>query len=356
MFFIAYFLAGMLPLDIAYDAMEHGFPEGKEFNQDLVERVLSAFTDSRSDCVFYPEVVAYLGSCHIWSVMQRLHHLERTRRRQGYDFSSHLREVGDITSSDLALQFLSIGFLVPEIGYECIFKKFSTKSPGVKISITELLQAIEDPGSLINRGPSSTRNVLKRFEAHSSSMGTPDRLLEKYDEALEIALEKAFNLFDVNHSGEVATSDLERIICCVGRKVDPVDLLDLINKLDPRDRGTIRGDPFMDVMLSYLRDNYDKYKAKSLSQMGEFFDRLDRNGDGTLDYAEFRHVLRSSGCSLTDVEVRSLLQLLDADMDGRVNYSEFMKIFSIMDDSKLAAKIPHNIQVGSILNLSLLID
>ena len=65
----------------------------------------------------------------------------------------------------------------------------------------------------------------------------------------------------------------------------------LIVKLDPRGKGEIEFNSFMDVLMKFFREKYDEFKEISLMNLKDYFDTLDINGDGSLDHNEFKHVM-----------------------------------------------------------------
>ncbi len=54
------------------------------------------------------------------------------------------------------------------------------------------------------------------------------------------------------------------------------------------------------------------------------FDKYDRDASGGIDSSEFRDMCYDLGHALSDAEYVLALQLLDANGDGRIEYSEFV--------------------------------
>lgn len=55
-----------------------------------------------------------------------------------------------------------------------------------------------------------------------------------------------------------------------------------------------------------------------------FFERLDENGDGVIDEAEFTRILSALDPSLTEEKLLELFEAADADDNGEVHYTEFI--------------------------------
>lgn len=60
--------------------------------------------------------------------------------------------------------------------------------------------------------------------------------------------------------------------------------------------------------------------------MKEAFRVFDRNGDGTVNAAELRHVLTHIGEKLDEEEVDDLLREADIDGEGLIKYADFVKV------------------------------
>merc|ERR1712072_478808 len=58
----------------------------------------------------------------------------------------------------------------------------------------------------------------------------------------------------------------------------------------------------------------------------EAFKGFDKDGNGFISAAELRHVMTNLGEKLTDEEVDEMLREADIDGDGQINYEEFVKM------------------------------
>jgi hypothetical protein len=63
-----------------------------------------------------------------------------------------------------------------------------------------------------------------------------------------------------------------------------------------------------------------------LSDLREMFERMDSDHSGCLSYDEFKQGLKNYGMDLSDIEVGSLLRLLDSNCDGELSLDEFSAI------------------------------
>ena len=56
------------------------------------------------------------------------------------------------------------------------------------------------------------------------------------------------------------------------------------------------------------------------------FRTLDKDGSGTIDTGEFKHLMTHIGDKLTEDEVMTIINAADQDGDGTLSYEEFVKI------------------------------
>ncbi|PKC60368.1 calmodulin [Rhizophagus irregularis] len=63
-----------------------------------------------------------------------------------------------------------------------------------------------------------------------------------------------------------------------------------------------------------------------LTMMAQAFKVFDKDGNGFISAAELRHVMTNLGEKLTDEEVDEMIREADVDGDGQINYEEFVKM------------------------------
>ncbi|XP_056022817.1 calmodulin-like isoform X4 [Ostrea edulis] len=73
----------------------------------------------------------------------------------------------------------------------------------------------------------------------------------------------------------------------------------------------------------------DNLSEEQIAEMREIFSLFDKDCDGYIDVRELGKVLRSMGMNPTEMEIEDLInQYRDID-DGKLNFSEVMKILAI---------------------------
>jgi len=129
-------------------------------------------------------------------------------------------------------------------------------------------------------------------------------------------IKEAFSLFDKNGDGTITTKELGTVMRSLGQNPTEAELCDMINEGDAKGHGTIYLSDFLTMMARKMKD------TDSEEEILEAFKVFDRDGNGFI--WEVRHVMTNLGGKLTDEEVDEITR--EADVDGQINYEEFVKM------------------------------
>ncbi|KAE9336693.1 hypothetical protein PR003_g12372, partial [Phytophthora rubi] len=191
------------------------------------------------------------------------------------------------------------------------------------------------------------------------------------------SIETAFYQYDEDGNGELDHEEFRHFMKRYGIvKNDDID--SLIRRLDTDGSGTISFEE-LSVIFNPLRAMNPGSTAEGISAMvatapEEIFDeeelesileierelaqrmahqtrdlrlafrKFDTNGNGLLEYKEFRSVLKSY--RLPEVEIRKVIRHLDRDVSGFIDYKEFIAGFGSFKDSGAAAGSPTQKKAG----------
>jgi len=312
-----------------------------------VQELYSAFQDKHSDNCYYPELLAYLGCCSLWNVLHRIHHLDLIRQKQGYHFQEHLmkhhRKGKKIDYSRLRELFQSIGILVPETGFEVIFKMYGGKSKCVDIE--KLTSAIENAAK---ESPEQAK-AIERVQAFSKiesdgKCEITQSLLQDYDARIIKAIQISFDIFDHSRHNEILAADLERVIQSVGFNPEINDILELLHKIDRKGTGMLEFNDFMINIMPYLRNLYHSAILLSEERLKNNFQKIDINGNGELSFEELKYALQGIGSTnmdarISDEECSAVISYLDCDNNRTLSWAEFRVIFKVMKDDNLMSEL-----------------
>lgn len=177
------------------------------------------------------------------------------------------------------------------------------------------------------------------------------------------SLEDAFCQYDEDGNGELDHDEFQCVMKRYGIASER-DIDTLIDALDADDSGTINLAEFSSIFhlgrLPQTRGQGGKLEeedelfnedelqavleierdlAKRIAQQSRdlrlAFRKFDQNGNGQLEYKEFRAVLKSF--RLPEMEIRKVIRHLDRDVSGFIDYKEFISGFSLSTDSSPTA-------------------
>ena len=72
-----------------------------------------------------------------------------------------------------------------------------------------------------------------------------------------------------------------------------------------------------------FRDFYKEYKTKHKNNrqaIENAFKLFDKNGNGFIEAAELKAILSKCGQQISDEEIQEMIDVADADKDGKINY------------------------------------
>jgi len=128
-------------------------------------------------------------------------------------------------------------------------------------------------------------------------------------------------LFDKQNSGRIPAQQIGTVVRSLRQSPTEEEVANIIQK-------HLKGQPFdlkqlMDIMADLMRN-----KPTDDTSVREAFGVFDREGHGFISAAELRHVMTNLGEKLTDQEVDELIQGLDIDREGMLQYEELVKMMT----------------------------
>jgi Ca2+-binding EF-hand superfamily protein len=314
-------------------------------------KLLGAFQDRSSDDVLYPELLSFLCCCSLWNVMFNLHLLDKIRRKQGYNFTSHLLKNSSREKLDrdkVAEIFLGIGILLSEVAMESIFSKYAT-SDDIHLNVTEFVKGLQAMDSTDGAAPHKrNRKELVTYAPTGDGdvCDVSEKILSEYDAKMLKAIALAFDMFDQNAADVIAALDIERVLSALGQQASPDEIQELLQQIDPKETNEVEYNVFMDAVVPFIRSKYPLTFALSEERLRKYFRTLDMKQDGTVSHNEFRYILGRVAEGIEPEEQEAMIEFLDTDENGSIDWDEFRALHVTTTDSAAMRRLPEPVRHG----------
>ncbi|CAH8273313.1 unnamed protein product [Arabidopsis lyrata] len=138
-------------------------------------------------------------------------------------------------------------------------------------------------------------------------------------------LKRVFQMFDKDGDGRITTKELNESLKNLGIIIPENELTQIIQKIDVNGDGCVDIEEFGELYKTIMVEDEDEVGEED---MKEAFNVFDRNGDGFITVDELKAVLSSLGLKQgkTLEECRKMIIQVDVDGDGRVDYKEFRQM------------------------------
>ena len=97
------------------------------------------------------------------------------------------------------------------------------------------------------------------------------------------------------------------------------ELLELLQEIDLEVNGEINFEKFVSMV------NRREYDVDTEEELLNAFKTFDKEGNGLINLNELKHVMLKVGKNLSESEIDEMLKDADIDMDGFINFEEFIR-------------------------------
>ncbi|KAJ0978026.1 hypothetical protein J5N97_013500 [Dioscorea zingiberensis] len=159
------------------------------------------------------------------------------------------------------------------------------------------------------------RSLLRRSRSAKSKAPSPSSPSSPSASRPANDLELVFKKFDSNGDGRISTSELANILESLGQTASDEELARMMAVADADGDGFISLTEFLDLMSA---DD-----ASALEDLRHAFAVFDTDRSGSISAEELATVLRSLGEGASVAQCRRMIDSVDRDGDGMVNFEEF---------------------------------
>ncbi|XP_049956907.1 troponin C, isoallergen Bla g 6.0101-like [Schistocerca serialis cubense] len=138
-------------------------------------------------------------------------------------------------------------------------------------------------------------------------------------------LKKAFDAFDHDKKGYITTDIVRTILDMLGLKLDADTLQDIIEEVDVDGSGQLEFEEFVILASRFLVEE----DAEAMQQeLREAFRLYDKEGNGYITTGVLREILRELDDKITEEELDMMIEEIDSDGSGTVDFDEFMEVMT----------------------------
>ncbi|KAL4237663.1 Calmodulin-2 [Mactra antiquata] len=132
-------------------------------------------------------------------------------------------------------------------------------------------------------------------------------------------LKESFSMFDKNGNGTIVSKELGTVMRSLGLSPTEADIKELLTK-DGRDGN--RPVDFSEFLIMVGPKVLEQPDPET--ELRNAFLVFDKEQTGYIRSEQLRHVMTNLGETLTDDEVNEMLQTVNIDEEGKVNYEDFV--------------------------------
>jgi Ca2+-binding EF-hand superfamily protein len=232
------------------------------------------------------------------------------------------------------------------------------------VNFSAFLESTDARGGQVRKPSQDSRDGGRRPQSRdggaAKSAGGENRSLDKvlqdlrdlvqnaYDQGVEYHV--SFEHFDGNYSGMIDEHEFQEGMERLGYPLSDVESRELFDKFGAAETGgkihyrqflrTVLGDSHhntrLDSVANKLRTEIVRLAGAGgkggTFDLAKVFKGFDTDGDGNISLMEFRNGINSLGMSLSDSEVRALMEFFDKTGDGTISYGEFIDFAKILPE------------------------
>ncbi|XP_053664060.1 troponin C-like [Anopheles marshallii] len=138
-------------------------------------------------------------------------------------------------------------------------------------------------------------------------------------------LQKAFNSFDREKTGSISSDMVAEILRLMGQPFNSKILEEMIEEVDEDKSGQIEFAEFVTLAAKFIVEEDEEALQKELR---EAFRLYDKEGNGFIPTTCLREILRELDDQLTDEDLDMMIEEIDSDGSGTVDFDEFMEMMT----------------------------
>ena len=128
-----------------------------------------------------------------------------------------------------------------------------------------------------------------------------------------------FDMHDSNKDGNVNSLELANILKAINIGISDEEIKEIMTEIDLEGNGEINYEEFISILNRREKD------VDTEEELLKAFKAFDKEGNGLININELKNIMLTVGNNLSESEINDMLTEADTDMDGFINYEEFIR-------------------------------
>uniref|UniRef100_A0A1B6C7M9 EF-hand domain-containing protein n=1 Tax=Clastoptera arizonana TaxID=38151 RepID=A0A1B6C7M9_9HEMI len=144
-------------------------------------------------------------------------------------------------------------------------------------------------------------------------------------------LKRAFDAF-AQDKGYIEANMVGTILQMLGTEVSDKQLQEIITEVDADGSGQLEFEEFVTLAATFLTEEEHQDAAAMQEELREAFRLYDKEGNGYITTEVLREILKELDDKITAEDLDSMIEEIDSDGSGTVDFDEFMEVMTGGDD------------------------
>jgi Ca2+-binding EF-hand superfamily protein len=306
---------------------------GFQLDDDAITKIMVAVDTNRDGVIQYDEFCNAINMLIAELHSNEMPAFETVSTTELTSYLQRLFKIGDV-NGDGVLQPEEFEGLLRKSGFQFgnemiskIMDAADVNQDGV-IQYNEFVPAILALVRNTNTAPAapSAKAIASEVAAMPSLSQVPPAQLERY-------MQRLFKIGDKDNNGSLDALEVRDLLRKSGFNLDNQTIARIMVGSDTNKDGVIQYSEFCRAVRSLHSDGYPVGQLPDVcnvspSELRTYLQRLfnigDKNGDGVLSPAEFESLLRKSGFNFDNMTIRKVMDAVDVNSDGVIQYEEFV--------------------------------